>query len=189
MSNFTQYKIKFNNDTGIKADANIPLYILYIECIKNGITYTQYKSQFFNETGLSADGNKEIYLNWIIANFVNGGSGTVVHNDTTERDAEDAHPISAITNLQGELDDKADTDSLATVATSGSYNDLSDTPTHSDKRTEWVSLVLMYQGFAPVGSAEDSAVWTIYKIVTLATGGVVSNTEFTNKKWTERNLL
>lgn len=128
MSNFTQYKIRFNNDTGIKADANIPLYILYIECIKNGITYTQYKSQFFNETGLNADGNKEIYLNWIIANFVNGGSGTVVHNDTTERDAEDAHPISAISLLQDELDNKADADSLATVATSGSYNDLSDQP-------------------------------------------------------------
>jgi hypothetical protein len=58
-----------------------------------------------------------------------------------------------------------------------------------DKRTEWVSLVLMYQGFAPQGSAESDAVWTIYKIVTLATGGVVSNTEFTNKKWTERSLL
>ena len=58
-----------------------------------------------------------------------------------------------------------------------------------DKRTEWVSLVLMYQGFAPQGSAESDEVWTIYKIVTLATGGVVSNTEFTNKKWTERNLL
>jgi len=122
-----------------------------------------------------------------------GGSGspapTGEHNDLTGRDAEDAHPISAITNLQGELDDKADTDSLATVATSGSYNDLSDTPTPFDKRTEWVSLALMYQGFAPQGSAESDAVWTIYKIVTLATGGVVSNTEFTNKKWTERNLL
>jgi hypothetical protein len=117
------------------------------------------------------------------------GSGTVVHNDTTERDAEDAHPISAITNLQGELDDKADTDSLATVATSGSYNDLLDTPTTFDKRTEWVSLALMYQGFAPQGSEESDAVWTIYKIVTLATGGVVSNTEYTNKKWTERSLL
>jgi hypothetical protein len=32
-------------------------------------------------------------------------------------------------------------------------------------------------------------VWTIYKIVTLATGGVVSNTEYTDKKWTERGLL
>jgi hypothetical protein len=117
------------------------------------------------------------------------GSGTVVHNDTTERDAEDAHPISAITNLQGELDDKADTDSLATVATSGSYNDLLDTPTTFDKRTEWVSLALMYQGFAPQGSEESDAVWTIYKIVTLATGGVVSNTEYTDKKWTERSLL
>jgi hypothetical protein len=121
------------------------------------------------------------------------GSGspapTGEHNDLTGRDAEDAHPISAITNLQGELDDKADADSLAAVATSGSYNDLLDTPTPSDKRTEWVSLALMYQGFAPQGSVESDAVWTIYKIVTLATGGVVSNTEYTDKKWTERSLL
>ena len=99
------------------------------------------------------------------------------HNDLDGRDAENAHPISAISLLQDELDNKADTDSLATVATSGSYNDLSDTPTPSDKRTEWVSLALMYQGFAPIGSLESDAVWTIYKIVTLTTGGVVSNTE------------
>ncbi len=138
MSNFTQYKVKFNNDTGVRADSNIPLYLLYIECAKNGIIYNQYKSQFFNETGLSADANKETYLNWIIANFVNGGSGATLPRE---------------------------------------------------KRTEWVSLLLMYQGFAPQGSLESDAVWTIYKIVTLATGGVVSNTEFTNKKWTERNLI
>lgn len=138
--------------------------------------------------------NGNVFTNQLAANAeMVGGSGspapTGEHNDLTGRDAEDAHPISAITNLQGELDNKADADSLATVATSGSYNDLSDTPTPFDKRTEWVSLALMYQGFAPQGSAESDAVWTIYKIVTLATGGVVSNTEFTNKKWTERNLL
>ena len=137
--------------------------------------------------------NGNVFTNQLAANaeMVGGGSPAPSgeHNDLTGRDAEDSHPISAITNLQGELDDKADTDSLATVAISGSYNDLSDTPTPSDKRTEWVSLVLMYQGFAPQGSAESDAVWTIYKIVTLATGGVVSNTEFTNKKWTEREAL
>ena len=122
-----------------------------------------------------------------------GGSGTPAptgeHNDLTGRDAEDAHPISAIALLQEALNDKADIDSLATVATSGSYNDLSDAPPIYDKRTEWVSSLLMYQGFAPQGSAENEAVWTIFKIVTLATGGVVSNAEYTNKTWTERNLL
>ena len=126
------------------------------------------------------------------AEMVGGGGSpapTGEHNDLTGRDADSCHPISAITGLQSELNSKANADDLANVATSGSYNDLTDTPTTSDKRTEWVSLVLMYQGFAPQGSAESDAVWTIYKIVTLATGGVVSNTEFTNKKWTERSLL
>ena len=138
--------------------------------------------------------NSTVFTSQLMANAeTSGGSGSPVpsgeHNDLTGRDAEDAHPISAISLLQDELDNKADADSLATVATSGSYNDLSDTPTPYDKRTEWVSLALMYQGFAPQGSEESDAVWTIYKIVTLATGGVVSNTEYTDKKWTERGLL
>lgn len=113
-----------------------------------------------------------------------GGGGGGFESEYWEDDTE--------TTIKPTNDKKVDAshiDGLADVATSGSYNDLSDTPTPCDKRTEWVSLVLMYQGFAPQGSAESDAVWTIYKIVTLATGGVVSNTEYTNKKWTEREIL
>lgn len=38
------------------------------------------------------------------------------------------HAISDVTSLQSTLDSKTDASSLATVATSGSYNDLSDKP-------------------------------------------------------------
>ena len=39
--------------------------------------------------------------------FPGGGGGTTVHNETTGRDAANAHPIGAITGLQGALDGKA----------------------------------------------------------------------------------
>ena len=138
--------------------------------------------------------NSNVFTSQLMAHAeTSGGSGspapTGEHNDLTGRDELDCHPQSAISGLTSALSGKADIDSLATVATSGSYNDLSDAPPIYDKRSEWVSLLLMYQAFAPQGSAENEAVWTIFKIVTVETGGVVSNTEFTNKKWTERNLI
>ena len=40
---------------------------------------------------------------------ISGGGGTGVHNDLTDRDAADAHPISAVTGLQSALDGKAAT--------------------------------------------------------------------------------
>jgi hypothetical protein len=39
----------------------------------------------------------------VIENQVTGGGGTTIHNELNERDADDAHPISAITGLAGEL--------------------------------------------------------------------------------------
>lgn len=51
------------------------------------------------------------------------------HNLLSNRDLADQHPISAITGLQDALDAKADTSDLATVATTGSYNDLTNKPT------------------------------------------------------------
>ena len=135
MSNYTQYKIRFNNDTGIKADSNIPLYLLYIQCAKNSVSYVTNKVQFQNETSLQADFNKETYLNWLIANFVNGGS-----TDTSSR-------VSAIDGL------------------------------------------IWYGGFAPEGSLESEAVWTITKLTTTVIGDVDSSTTVTNWKWTERNLI
>ena len=137
MSNYTQYKIKFNNDTGIKADSNIPLYLLYIQCIKNGISYSANKTQFQNETLLQADLNKETYLNWLIANSTESGGGS--------------------SNIR-----KFAMDS--------------------------VNELICYCGYAPVGSAEDSAVWTITKIVTTVIGDADSTTT-TNWKWTERETI
>ena len=46
-----------------------------------------------------------------------------------------------------------------------------------------------YLGFAPSGSLETEAVWTIWVTITNSSGEVVSNTQYINKKWTERNLL
>lgn len=48
---------------------------------------------------------------------------------TNQSDADHQHAISQVTDLQTNLDAKAATSSLATVATSGSYTDLTDQPT------------------------------------------------------------
>lgn len=49
----------------------------------------------------------------------------------------------------------------------------------------WIS----YLGFAPVGSLETDAVWTITKQVDSADGTIISNVQYLLKKWTERGLL
>jgi hypothetical protein len=59
---------------------------------------------FYERTALS-----QLRLNLIGAVGGGGGGGTTIHNELTERDADDAHPISAITGLQGELDAKLET--------------------------------------------------------------------------------
>lgn len=46
-----------------------------------------------------------------------------------------------------------------------------------------------YLGFAPGGSLETDAVWTITKRVGSDDGTIVSNVQSFNKKWTERGLL
>lgn len=46
-----------------------------------------------------------------------------------------------------------------------------------------------YLAFAPSGSLETEAVWTITKRVGSADGTIVSNVQYVNKKWTERELL
>lgn len=53
-----------------------------------------------------------------------GGGGTYDHRDLQHRDAEDQHPISAITGLQDALDSVPSIDDLAPVAFSGEMSDL-----------------------------------------------------------------
>lgn len=74
---------------------------------------------------------KYLKTNGTVASWetVEGGGGTSDHTQLTNRDVANQHPISAITNLQSSLDAKANSSDLATVATSGSYNDLENKPT------------------------------------------------------------
>lgn len=53
-----------------------------------------------------------------------GGGGTYDHRDLQQRDAEDQHPISAITGLQDILDNVPVMSDFAPVALSGEMNDL-----------------------------------------------------------------
>lgn len=46
-----------------------------------------------------------------------------------------------------------------------------------------------YLAFAPTGSQETDAVWTITKRVGSDDGTIVSNVRYFNKRWTERGLL
>ena len=56
-------------------------------------------------------------------------------------------------------------------------------------RKSAIDNLIWYGGFAPDGSTEDSAVWTITKLITTTIGDVDSSTTVTNWKWTERNLI
>ncbi len=50
--------------------------------------------------------------------------GSNDHRKLSHRDSADQHPISAITGLEGRLNEKADTSALATVAFTGDVADL-----------------------------------------------------------------
>ena len=55
--------------------------------------------------------------------------------------------------------------------------------------TFYAPSYISYLGFAPDGSLETDAVWTITKRVGSADGTIISNVQYLLKKWTERNLL
>jgi hypothetical protein len=55
--------------------------------------------------------------------------------------------------------------------------------------TFYAPSYISYLAFAPTGSLETDAVWTITKRVGSADGTIVSNVQSFNKKWTERGLL
>lgn len=55
--------------------------------------------------------------------------------------------------------------------------------------TFYAPSYISYLGFAPKNSLETEAVWTITKRVGSADGTIVSNVQYVNKKWTERELL
>ena len=58
------------------------------------------------------------------------------------------------------------------------------------RRSDYVLLDhKSYMGIAVTGSLETESVWTIWVTVTNTAGEVVSNIQYTNKKWTERSLL
>lgn len=55
--------------------------------------------------------------------------------------------------------------------------------------TFYAPSYISYLGFAPTGSLETDAVWTITKRVGSADGTIISDVKYVLKKWTERNLL
>ena len=55
--------------------------------------------------------------------------------------------------------------------------------------TFYAPSYISYLGFAPEGSSESDAVWTITKRVGSADGTIISNVQYLLKKWSERNLL
>lgn len=58
------------------------------------------------------------------------------------------------------------------------------------RRSDYISADRKsYLAFAPSGSLETDAVWTITKRVGSADGTIVSNVQYFDKRWTERGLL
>lgn len=74
---------------------------------------------------------------------------------------------------------------LATVASSGDYNDLINTPPVRTYLSDWVSPN-NYIGHAPIGSATSSAVWTVRKITISSDGAVTFYGTATPIKWDDR---
>lgn len=82
------------------------------------------------------------------------------HEVLFNRDKADQHPISAITGLQDALDTKQDSADLKSVATTGSYNDLTDKPTIPTVNNSTITIT---QGGTTKGSftlnqAQDSTI-------------------------------
>lgn len=115
---------------------------------------------------------------------------TYNHQNFSNRDAENAHPILSITGLIEALAAKLEGpvktingESIfgeGDIVTAVTYDKL------VDYREETYTLFL---GLAPEGSAEDDAVWIITKIVSNEIGEVVDMIQVENYKWTERELL
>ena len=68
---------------------------------------------FYQRTALN-----ELRLN-LIGAVGGGGGGTTVHNELTGRDTDDAHPISAVTDLQDELDARTLNEKITLTPTAG----------------------------------------------------------------------
>lgn len=98
----------------------------------------------------------------------------------------------------GKIQDATDVDTtaiaddkilVAKAITGGFKHVYEDKPT-SIRRSDYISADrISYLAFAPQGSQETDAVWTITKRVGSADGTIVSNVQYVNKKWTERGLL
>jgi hypothetical protein len=78
-----------------------------------------------------------------------------------------------------------DVTGLATVATSGSYDDLDDLPTTYTRLSDTVSNV-SYLGLAPAGSATSASAWRIKRTAIAAGGTVSSSVTATNVAWNDR---
>jgi hypothetical protein len=96
--------IKFTNEIIIPAGISLRFFVQFVETIINDETiFVSYRLNLIGAVG-------------------GGGGGTTVHNDTTGRDAENAHPISAITGLEGELDNRLLKEDLEVTPTAGVIN-------------------------------------------------------------------
>ena len=90
---------------------------------------------------------------------------------------------------------------LSTDDTMWYYKTISSTPTQLGggdggtsttyiRRSDYVLLDRKsYIGIAVSGSLETDVVWTIWITITDSSGVVLSNTQYTNKKWSERNTI
>ena len=101
------------------------------------------------------------------------------------------------TLAEGELGLETDTRKLKIGDGITAWNDLeyyvnpSEGGTVYERKSEtfYAPSYISYLAFAPQGSLETDAVWTITKRVGSADGTIISNVQYLLKKWSERNLL
>jgi hypothetical protein len=91
LAGFAGATIKFPNEIVIPAGVSLRFFVQFVQTIIDDETiFVSYRLNLIGAVG-------------------GGGGGTTIHNELTGRDADDAHPISAITGLEDELDAKLET--------------------------------------------------------------------------------
>ena len=124
----------------LTSNATVPAVTLSINVISS--PYTIKFSNYASKTGLT------INYTSIIVSTSAGGSGTVDHNNTLNRDVANAHPIDSITDLRTTLEGMGMSGGL----TLGYYYRASDSTSE---------VGITYIGFSSTGTSTDSELWNI----------------------------
>lgn len=205
--NYDQLKVKFSNETKSSANDSVDTYIQWLQLqlkeVDNELDFAQLQVKFFKDTNLLASKNTDTYLQWLLFYYNNeygvsleflssADNGDILYYNGTEwvklPIGDDGQVLTVDDNVPVWLDGGGGsifTDE--TLTGDGTEADPLGVVRYIGKA--YYESLISFIGFAPVGSLEAEAVWTVTKIVANIIGEVVSSVQTENVKWTEINLL